>query len=587
MKRYTTNFHSILLTALCTALAALCSCTGDTDIDSISGNGNSPATGTPLEVRATVAPFQSPDASTTPATRIAIDNISTRFQNGDAIGLMCFGSGSVSSFKLVFSGTDGVGTWKTEEGEDLLYLTDVENYLAYYPYIPDLPMDNIHDAASAETELLNFFDTDVNSQLKVQNTPEKLAAANLMIAVNTPQDVDGKPTLTLEFKHKQVLIIVKPMRKIQYIPPTEVTAYQYHPSAVTWRIDDKLLEQGDEYSERYYMKICKEFNACRLPDGSYASLVPHKLFTSGTNSIAVDYTTYPLKIVSTYGKNSSSDYFAPGTCHILEVRNLSADDGKVERPLKVGDFVVCTDGGDIQIIPGDCSVDANGFVPDYNEVDGIVVTCDPTKISDYDKTKGWTHAYVMGLDNIIENVNTLWSDLTPETALPVTTWDEAGSNMNGYSETQMVLNGTTSLFTFPIFNRLIEFRKANPLSTSTYASSDWFIPSIGQWFDVLTNLGGKSPYDFTVIVPGFFCQEYDNDAVEMVEKINSQLRKVDKPLTETENKIAFWFSSKSKDDGSVFAFQIVQSLVIIHMNQRPDKSIDNLTVMTARPFFAF
>lgn len=590
MKRYTTNFHSILLTALCTALAALCSCTGDTDIDSISGNGNSPATGTPLEVRATVAPFQSPDGSTPPATRIAIDNISTKFQNGDAIGLMCFRNGSVSSSKLVFSGTDGVGTWKTEDGEDLLYLTDVDNYLAYYPYIEYLPMDGIQDAASAEMQLIGLFSNESSmlEQLKVQNTPEKLAAANLMIAVNTPQDVDGKQTLTLEFKHKCVLIIVKPMRKTGCIPPAGVTAYQYNPNAITWRIDDKLKEQSDEYGEKYRMKICKSYKACQLPDGSYASLVPTKLFTSDTNSIAVEYTTDPLKFVSTYGNSHNSDYFASGTCHVLEVHNLGADDGEVERPLKVGDFV-CTGSGDIVIIPGDCSVDANGFVPDYNEVDGIVVTCDPNKMTDDDcNSNKWSHAYVMGLENITPSGNTIWAQsFAPETTLPVTTWEKAGTNMNGYSETETVLNGATQLQDYPIFFMLAQFRSKNPLSTSYYStSSDWFIPSVGQWFDVLTNLGGRSPYDFKEnVLDVKWDESFSSDIAKMIEKINSQLGKVDKPITEKSLKL--WLSSKGGMNNLVFSCLLDQNNSRIEIRMLDFPSSGSNIISTARPFFAF
>lgn len=600
MKRYTTNFHSILLTALCTALTALYSCTGDTDIDSFSGNGNSPATGTPLEVRATVAPFQSPDASTSPATRAAIDNISTKFQTGDAIGLICFRSGAtgnyisddISNLKLVFSGTDGVGTWKTEDGGDPINYSDAISYMAYYPYSPTVDLTGVTDEAAAKTAILESYPTDylVNQQI-----PENFAKSDHMIAVSTPQDMAGTPTLTLNFKHEFVMLIVKPMRFYVNIPPMGVTAYSYFPMRM-WKIDDKLVEQNVQ-GQKIRMEI-QGNNACQMSDGSYAILLPIEAF-SIIDYVMIDYKTKngsntELTVsTQTASHTPVTEYYKAGTCHLIEVHNSNAEDGTVERALQAADFV-CTANGTIEIIPGDCPVDADGKIPNYEAVAGVVVTCDPTRMTDEEcKKSGWDHAYVMGLQNITQGGYTLWaSESNTPLDIPLISTEKAESDMNGYTETQAVMTSVSDLTKYPIYNALKDYRDNNPIIYNSKKISPWFIPSIGQWFDVLTNLGGKSPNDFSTISSSWSDNGYST--AEIINKMNSQLAKVGYTLIpKTSSKAVCLLLSSKQLDISMWCFsakfrESVPSNVSLtwslHFIPSPEVSYE---VVTARPFFAF
>lgn len=601
MKKNNPYFHRILLAALCTALTALCSCTGNTDIDSISGNGNSPAPGTPLEVRTTVAPFQSPDASTSPATRAAIDNISTKFQTGDAIGLICFRSGAtgqyisedISNLKLVFSGTDGVGTWKTEDGGDPLYYTDAVNYLAYYPYMPDLNLTGITDAVAAQTAIATAFDNDPRVARQAQ--PANFAACDLMIAQNTSQEsAGGTHTLTLQFQHQCVLLIVKPMRKSTCIPKAGVTSYNYHSQAVTWGIDDNLEEIVDAEFGNYRMEIMAN-QACKMADGSYALLLPAHIFVdeiipgSGVyaKEIMFEYTTGG-KTVSSQGPthDNSAEYFAAGTCHVLEVHNEGAAlSGTAERALQPGDFVL-KQNNKLVIYPGDGAVDAaTGTIPDAADAVGIVVTTDSERMTDQGCIdKGWTNAYAMTLRNTtyVDYFYLEWASTNLDLVfLPQISMDGAENDMNGYSVSKTVA-ARDDYSNFPAFYEQLDY---DLKWDNSYADncSPLFVPSVGQWFDVFTNLFGLSPNDFATKESNAW-KTSDAQRNEIFTKANSLFGKLGITFLPANKYDLFWCSSQGSDSNKAWQVAIESS-----SSSRPTEISEQSKGYTGnvRPFFAF
>lgn len=600
MKRYTTNFHSILLTALCTALAALCSCTGDTDIDSISGNGNSPATGTPLEVSATVAPFQSPDGSIPPATRIAIDNISIKFQDGDAIGLICFRSGEtgqfisedISNLKLVFSGTDGVGTWKTEDGGDPIYYSDAASYMAYYPYTPGADLSSATNQTDVEKAII---DAQPDNYLLSQYTYPEFAASDLMLSiVDKPEDVNGKLTLTFNFEHQCLLIIVKPMGKARYSPPAGVTAYEYHPKAMAdaWGIDEKLAEQSNEYGK--YRMLISGANAYPMPDGSYAALMIPEVLTSYL-AIQIAYKTnggaLDVFVNGTTHNDDTETYFAAGSCHVLEVHHPEASGtGGPARALKPGDFVL-QQNNKIVIYPGNGPIDATGKIPDYTDAIGIVVTSDPSRMTDTEcKKNSWTNAYVMGLKNIsggpyqwgTENVASSLPPISPAAGQAVL------DDMNGYTETEtMMLEDLSKL---PIFNALNQYRISNPIQNSINCSP-WFIPSVGQWLDVVANLCGKQATASEIAKNwGFFPPT--SERPEMFAKADGQLAKVGTSLfgeVITSNGILLHLSTEAPSGwswSSIAMYSNSKYTFSVETGPKPTNT-SSFDYCTVRPFFAF
>ena len=80
---------------------------------------------------------------------------------------------------------------------------------------------------------------------------------------------------------------------------------------------------------------------------------------------------------------------------------------------------------------------------------------------------------------------------------PMTKDDEIEKNMNGYSETEQMLKNYTANVqgSYSAFESIRKYRDSNKIPDGLNRSP-WFVPSIGQWFDMLVNICGKSPRDF-------------------------------------------------------------------------------------------
>ena len=96
----------------------------------------------------------------------------------------------------------------------------------------------------------------------------------------------------------------------------------------------------------------------------------------------------------------------------------------------------------------------------------------------------------MGLENIGV---AKWGDKVDEPDIPnMTTNDLLENNMNGYSETQVILNtydDTQLKNTYKAFFKIKDYRTKNKIPNDENICSPWFMPSIGQWFDLLINIG--------------------------------------------------------------------------------------------------
>ena len=71
----------------------------------------------------------------------------------------------------------------------------------------------------------------------------------------------------------------------------------------------------------------------------------------------------------------------------------------------------------------------------------------------------------------------------------------AENNMDGYTETEAMLTERASkgdLGNYPAFNTVNTYRNNNAVPAAlTGKRSPWFMPSVGQWFDVMVNLAGR------------------------------------------------------------------------------------------------
>lgn len=515
------NKHTLIHLVLCTALFALAACTSDVDIDNAGNNNSGIPVGTRLTLRATASDFNAPTPSGSDAsTRTPVmEGTSTKFQPGDAIGLFCvrrpasgadYISKDIYNLKMTYTeAADGTGSWEapTTDSAPLVY-TDAVTYFAYYPYKDALTTANV----SNEQTIRDWLKTN-NTLPTDMLTLDVLAANDLMTATALPSHADDdRGALALNFKHEYALLVVRPMgANCICVPPAGVTAYSYHPEAKSdgWGIDRNVVQVG---GGDFKMKINGR-KACEMSDGTYRILAEP---TTTSSQIGCEYVTFDIGLLPVYASGSSySDGFKANTCYTLEVHCKDVI-GSIERALQPGDFVY-QHNGKIEIYPGDGAVDGNGKIPDYTQAVGIVVTTAPARLTDAEcNSQGWNHAYVMGLEDIPEK---RWAGSVDFPATSVINANDAKNDMNGYKMTQTMLT-KTPLSYYPVFQTIKEYRDSHSVP-SNINRSPWFMPSAGQWFDVMENLGEGAAWKMVSNEWG-----YDDDASGIFSRINNQLAKV-------------------------------------------------------------
>jgi hypothetical protein len=164
---------------------------------------------------------------------------------------------------------------------------------------------------------------------------------------------------------------------------------------------------------------------------------------------------------------------------------------------------------------------------------GIVFSSTTSAI---DKKHGWTHGYAMALTNATTNYTTktsIWSSAydanngityQDNVAGQTYTYSDYGSqlytvfntNKDGYSETHVINSkySTSLQSNYPAIYYAVNYGTNVESGTTSYAapsgSSGWYLPSIGQWWDIFINLGGMSTTP-TYTTGSGWCRWYNGD----------------------------------------------------------------------------
>jgi len=127
-------------------------------------------------------------------------------------------------------------------------------------------------------------------------------------------------------------------------------------------------------------------------------------------------------------------------------------------------------------------------VPSKATVIGIVFS---NKVSVTDSVNGWTHGYAMALTNAASSVT--WSPNTSTLEFPlsqVTSFPSYKTELDGYTHCQTIKTkaGSNLSSNYPAFYYALNYSAYIAPSSS----SGWYLPSSGQWYQIITNLGGIS-----------------------------------------------------------------------------------------------
>lgn len=441
-------------------LFVLSSCSGE---DVFVANGQSPRDALVLTVSA--GDFVT-DGNT--VTRAADDGATTTFENDNKVGVIILDDeGNLLSNNVPYKYNDGIWAFDDSEGKPQCYYDNqAKTYIVYYPY--STTADDVTDEAVLKSKFAPKED---------QSKEDDYRASDLLVWTSTSGPLK---TLTAELKHAYASVSVSPNIKytLQDGNSTEVIC-------ALSQISDVSLAIEDNSAYKFYP----------AEDGSYRYILPTD-FSSGDASCTLTFNEKKYSSTMTFSTSVSANTrytFVP-----IVIGGVYGLD-----KVQIGDFY-CKDSKDEgYLIPGDILslTDAQ-----QEACIGIVYSTDASRIgtaaTEALKKNGVTspHGLVMALTSASDNA--LWG--------PYRTDENSGgsegepfkantdqvnkmyANVDGYGETHWIIENHSDV----LQNKYAAFYYASLYGTNgteKYAApsnttTGWFIPSIGQWWDIMSNL---------------------------------------------------------------------------------------------------
>lgn len=520
------TFLSLLLLAACSP--------EDDALPGGDGDNTAPAT---LRIEVSASDFTSAATRSNAGSNNSIDgnNAATRatdkddittFESGDRIGIIVLdGSGNVLSDNIPYKYNGNAWNFDNANGEGktaLYYDNKATAYVAYFPYSPEA--DGITGAdipAALKAQFPPRYD---------QRTEDAYRASDLLVWSNGTGSVPLK-TLEIEFTHAYSSLSLSPSIKCKI--DGKETSY------TTSSVDDVSFTIGTEPLLPY-----------RADDGSY------RIIVSPQTTDARWFCSYKAK---TYGGTMPETALAANIRHTL-APTLKDIGAYTFANAQVGDFYCKNDNNEGYLIPGDI---VSPTQEQQKACIGIVYSTDVSRIGTAAKQAlkkkevNTPHGLVMALTNASEGCrwgeygkdeNSGGVDGEPFKA-NTTTSQKQYNNVDGYAETHWIIdthgnNGTTLKDTYTAFYHASLYGTAES-STGKYAvpsnTTDWFIPSIGQWWDILSNLGGIDLTSYQDKTDSF--TSIPSAAPTVVANINKYLQKIT-GATPFSTDTDFWSSSE-------------------------------------------
>ena len=529
MKRYMKFFTGIVFWGILLVCSA---CTDEYEANN--GGMKECCEGVPFTVRAIVADFEELSNAGKSSTRTSVrdEHFKMEFVDGDSIGVFAIKDGAImdniDNAKLVYNMSSG--SWNPV-GNGTLYWYDGVSYVAYYPYRKNITIDLSKGMDGAIASLTG------NEKLqpaKDQSTTEKHIVSDLLVATGVPAiDNSSGIILNLLFQHQFALLVLQPQVYVGCFAP-EKAGFVYHRESRVLGTDSAAINVSLNGITPYQIDSLKY--CAIVPPQANARVTGNYMTTDGRDdtNVKINY-------------SGSSISFTSGKCYTLKVISPVPGKGSIERKLYPGDFVFQNEiDKRIEVHPGNGKLEEDGKIYDYENAIGMVITCDPERMTDERcNKKGWNHAYVMMLDLIEADIDTISiADVKSKHD-----FSRIKNNMNGYSETlQMLANheGDASFVSdCRAFYLVKTYNNSNKVPDGI-ERSPWFLPSIGHWFDVLVNICGRSPENFQHNTGNGLQDEKWGQ--ETLDKLEGQLSKVGKSLPQFNVNYRLGFSCSSQYD---------------------------------------
>ncbi|WP_455967377.1 fimbrillin family protein [Bacteroides fluxus] len=467
------------------------------------------------------------------ATRATDNGAVTTFESGDRIGIIVLdGSGNVLSDNIPYKYNGSAWSFDNANGEGktaLYYDNKATAYVAYFPYSPEA--DGITGAdipAALKAQFPPRYD---------QRTEDAYRASDLLVWSNGTGSVPLK-TLEIEFTHAYSSLSLSPSIKCKI--DGKETSY------TTSSVDDVSFTIGTEPRLPY-----------RADDGSY------RIIVSPQTTDARWFCSYKAK---TYGGTMPETALAANIRHTL-APTLKDIGAYTFANAQVGDFYCKNDNNEGYLIPGDI---VSPTQEQQKACIGIVYSTDVSRIGTAAKQAlkkkevNTPHGLVMALTNASEGCrwgevskdeNSGGADGEPFKANTDKVY-KMYNNVDGYGETHWIIetygrNGNTALKnTYTAFYHASRYGTAES-STGRYAAPEkttgWFIPGMGQWWDILSNLGKIDLTSYQDKIDGSI--SIPSAAQIAVANMNSYLQKIS-DATQFSMDTWFWSSSEYYSDNA-------------------------------------
>ena len=489
------------------------------------------------------------------ATRATDNGAVTTFESGDRIGIIVLdGSGNVLSDNIPYKYNGNAWNFDNANGEGktaLYYDNKATAYVAYFPYSPEA--DGITGAdipAALKAQFPPRYD---------QRTEDAYRASDLLVWSNGTGSVPLK-TLEIEFTHAYSSLSLSPSIKCKI--DGKETSY------TTSSVDDVSFTIGTEPLLPY-----------RADDGSY------RIIVSPQTTDARWFCSYKAK---TYGGTMPETALAANNRHTL-APTLKDIGAYTFANAQVGDFYCKNDNNEGYLIPGDASLtEAVACI-------GIVYSTDVNRIGTAAtqalKKKGVNtpHGLVMALTNASEGCR--WGELRKDEnsggadgepfKANTDKLQKQYNNVDGYAETHWIIDtygrdGNTALKnTYTAFYHASRYGTAES-STGKYAApsktTGWFIPSMGQWWDILSNLG---KIDLTSYRDDTGSYTYISGAAPIaVANMNRYLEKIS-GATPFSTDTWFWSSSEYNGYNACYVYSYSNGSLYLYYNGK-ERSVNRV-----------
>lgn len=390
-----------------------------------------------------------------PATRAVEKGYATEFTEDDACGLYVV-RGMYKIFdnvKLTATTDASTGNlvWQPDAGTLIAGGLTGEQYFLYYPYQSDMTGKTAMPTGATMTDD-EFFKPFIDGWQTGddQSTYAQYTASDLMTATGTAATGTGN-TLSLSFSmtHRMALAVIDMPKTVYKFTNERMTDYAVS-SPVTYSTSFRPLNMGDD---TYRHLVNPNSTTVPIIEGSYDG--GSREFTVTPSGIAAgSYKTYKVDGATTETK---------------------------EHDLQVGDFFLA-DGSLL-------SKEADATVVQAANVVGVVFQTDPDRIGakEKEKLRGNVHGLVMSVKYAAKKEIWDFYDNRYEGLAKCETKADNYNDISGYGNCEHIRARRGGFDKFPAFKVADGYNTACPVPATT---TGWYLPSSGQLWDILRNLGG-------------------------------------------------------------------------------------------------